>query len=457
MITFAPVSCRAVFLLLVSLLAGCSSLGFSSHPELMQSWKQSIAAGQARQVVTKAGEKATGGNQLLFSLEAARIAQIADQTDDSLSWFARADALFGDEDDAARIRASRLAQSTSAMITNDRALAYESEPYERIFSQTFQALNYLAKRDLTGASVEFRRADQSQRDQEHEHQRQIDKAEENNEGNVDVSQYEGYFQGLNAAAASVRSGVQNAYSFYLSGVFWEGTGEYNDALVSYKQALQILPAADFLKEDVARVSRKLDRKLDQAHGLLVVAYEQGFVPSRQSLGIPIPTVQGMVTVNFPVYDGSHLVTPVPLRVRAGDQYVSTEPVAQVGAIAARALKDKMPGILMRQIARTTAKYALQKEANSRDSTGLLGFATQLYNLLSEQADLRSWSSLPANAQVARLVLPVGEQEVALSLPNRDSQQRVTIAPNGVTLLRVIDAGGLVTVQVLPITSFKSGD
>lgn len=436
-------------LLITGTLTACASLG-GSHPEVARQWQQSIAAGQSQQVLTKVSEKAKGSNQLLYSLEAARIAQIADQTDASINWFDQAVEKFEEEDDAARIQGSRLVQSTAALVSNDTALSYKSEPYERIFSQTFQALNYLTKGDITATSVEFRRADQAQRDQENKHEKEIAKVEEKNDGKVDTGKYDGYFQGLNAAASSVRSGVQNAYSFYLSGMFWEGTGEYNNALVSYKQALQILPSAEFLKQDVERVSQKMNGKVDAKQGLLVVAYEQGFVPAKQPVGIPIPTVQGVVSVEFPTYDSSRFVSSIPLRVNVGDQYVSTEPVAQVGAIAARALKDKMPSIITRQVLRTTAKYAMQKEANARDTTGLLGFATQLYNLISESADLRSWLTLPANAQIARLTLPVGEQQVSLSLPNRNRQESVTIVPNGVTLLRVIDAGGYVTVHSLPI-------
>jgi hypothetical protein len=423
---------------------------FSPYPSQAQAWKQALAQGQGAQALANIEKRAQGGDQLLYALEAGRVSQIMGDAAASEKWFSQAADTYERNDEAARIRASGLAQSTAALVTNDNAVHYRAQPYERIFSYTFQALNYLAQGDATGAAVEFRRVDHTQRQQELDHQKQIAKAEEKNDDkdSIDTSQYDGYFQGLNGAAALVRSGIQNAYSYYLTAAFWEGRGDYNDALVDYKQALQILPDADFLKADVARVSAKLNGKASK-NGLLVVALEQGFVPAKQPVGIPIPTTQGMVVINFPTYQLNSMSNPLPMRVRAADQYATTQPLARVDAIAARALKEEIPGILTRQILRTTAKYALQKEANK--NFGALGaFATQIYNLVSEQADLRSWLTLPANGQVARLELPPGEQSVELSLPGGNANLTVPIRAQGVTLIRVIDLGGQLITQVMPI-------
>ena len=446
-----PRMLRCLLLTFVLLLSGCASMSlFSPYPSQAQAWKQAVVQGQGERALTDISQRAKGGDQLLYSLEAGRVAQLMGKTEVSSKWFEQAAQTYDSIDVAARIRASGLAQSTVALVTNDNAIHYQAPPYERIFSYTFQALNYLAQGDDVGASVEFRRVDHTQRQQELDHQKQIAKAEAKNDDkdSVDTSKYDGYFQGLNGAAALVRSGIQNAYSFYVSAAFWEGRGDYNDALVDYKQALQILPDADFIKADVQRVSAKLNGKRSKK-GLLVVALEQGFVPARQPVGIPIPTTQGTVVINFPTYQLNNMRNPLPMRVRAADQYATTQPLARVDAIAARALKEEIPGILTRQILRTTAKYALQKEANK--NFGLLGaFATQIYNLVSEQADLRSWLTLPANAQVARVVLPAGEQSVELSLPGGNANLTVPIAANGVTLLRVIDVGGRLITQVMPI-------
>ena len=57
-----------------------------------------------------------------------------------------------------------------------------------------------------------------------------------------------------------------------------------------------------------------------------------------------------------------------------------------------------------------------------------------WNLVSEQADLRSWLTLPRSAQVARFPLPEGEQTLTL---DGSTPVRLTIRRQRPTLLRVV--------------------
>ncbi len=85
----------------------------------------------------------------------------------------------------------------------------------------------------------------------------------------------------------------------------------------------------------------------------------------------------------------------------------------MAALAARALSEQMPGILTRQVARAVAKgtaaYAAENSNNGYVQLGVL-----LYNLFSEQADLRSWLTLPAHIQVLSAWVKPGTQTVAAS-------------------------------------------
>src|SRR5699024_6084156 len=151
------------------------------------------------------------------------------------------------------------------------------------------------------------------------------------------------------AASKVRSAVQNAYSYYVSAAFWEGRGRYNDALVDYKQALQINPSANFIKQDVTRVSKKLNGHTSPK-GLVVILVEQGFVPPKRPIGLPIPTTEGFVTVQFPIYSAEDIRAPYPLTLKIRRQTQRSETVAHVGNIAARALKDDLVAMIIRQAA-----------------------------------------------------------------------------------------------------------
>ena len=81
-------------------------------------------------------------------------------------------------------------------------------------------------------------------------------------------------------------------------------------------------------------------------------------------------------------------------------------------MAVKTLKEKIAANLTTQIARSTAKYAVQKELGNR--LGVFGqLAGNIYNTATEKADVRAWNTLPSNAQVTRLLLPVGSHTIQL--------------------------------------------
>ena len=239
-------------------------------------------------------------------------------------------------------------------------------------------------------------------------------------------------------------------SFYLSALFWEAHGEYNDALVDYKKALEIHPELDMLKEDVQRVSNAMKGRPAE-DGMVAVLYEQGFVQAREEFSLPIPTVHGIFSVAFPTYSLTSKPRPNSLRVldSASQPLGETVVLADVGALAAKDLKERLPGMLVRQTLRATAKYNLQKKAN--DDFGPLGaFATQLYNLVSEQADRRSWLTLPAYAQATRFSLPQGEHTLVLSTPGGNATLTVPVVNRGLTVIHVAAVPGQLITRVLPV-------
>jgi uncharacterized protein len=82
----------------------------------------------------------------------------------------------------------------------------------------------------------------------------------------------------------------------------------------------------------------------------------------------------------------------------------------------------MAAITARSIARAAAKTTLimaeQRRNNNSNNPvpGLLGiFATQVAAVATERADTRSWLTLPANIQLARLPLPPGEYTIKVEL------------------------------------------
>lgn len=442
---------RIPFIIALLVLQGCATTSlFSPYPQQAQSWKQAARQGTLESAVADLEGKSNSLDQLLYLQERGRLAQLNADHRQSIDYFARVFSLYDERDAEAKLRLSEAGSGTASLMVNDNAIPYSGFAYERIFAHGFQALNFLALGDMEGGNVELRRAALEQRVALQRHEREIARAEEKaEEQGIDLSRYEGHFEGLNTAAREVKSAIQNAWTFYISAAVREGLGEYNDALVDYKKALEIHPDSDMLKADIQRVSRKLDGHRPD-DGLVVVSFEQGFVPPRREISIPIPTIHGYFSVSFPTYQPQDFEPPRPLQVATSSGAMArTEPLADVGGMAARALKERMPAILVRQTLRAAAKYGAQKKAN-RDF-GLFGaLATQVYNLVSERADLRSWLTLPGHAQATRLSLPPGEHQLQLSARGAGATVKVPVRAGGVTLVRVMETGPLLRTEVIPI-------
>lgn len=442
---------RIPLIIALLVLQGCATTSlFTPYPQQAQAWKQAARQGTLDAAVASLEGKSGSLDQLLYLQEMGRLAQLDGDYKESTGYFERVFSLYEEKDAEAKLRLSEMGSGTASLMVNDNAIPYSGYAYERIFAHGFQALNFLSRGDMEGGAVELRRAALEQRVALQRHEREIARAEqEAEEQGIDLSRYEGHFEGLNTAASEVKSAIQNAWTFYISAAFWEGRGEYNDALVDYKKALEIHPQSTLLKEDIQRVSRKLDGHRPK-EGLVVISHEQGFVPPRREISIPIPTIHGYFAVAFPTYQPQDFEPPRPLTVSTDSGVnASTEPLANVGGMAAKALKERIPAMLVRQTLRAAAKYSAQKKANK--DFGVFGaLATQVYNLVSERADLRSWLTLPAHAQATRLELPAGRHRLRLSGSGAGATVEIPVQPGGVTLVRVIDTGSLLRTEVIPI-------
>jgi uncharacterized protein len=166
------------------------------------------------------------------------------------------------------------------------------------------------------------------------------------------------------------------------------------------------------------------------------------VPQKHEVKIPIPIGRGgLVSIAFPIYM-EKWSPQIPLRILNNSELIgSTEPICDVRALAVKALKEKAPVIATRQIIRAVAKGVAAAEA--RKKMGELGlFTAIIWNLVSENADLRSWLTLPANAQILRTTLPAGRYQLALQHPMAagPTYADVNITADGKTVLQVIRTG-----------------
>jgi len=412
---------------------------------------------------------------ILYNMERGRYAQVVGNSDVSMADFKVSMDKIGENDEKALISSSDIGANVAATLVNDNALPYEGEGYERVLLHHYQAINYLKKKDLEGAGVEVRRANAEQNESlkrfEKELEKSQEKAAEKKVNTGSTSQIDAKYAQMDEVAGKVKNSFQNAYTFYLSGFIYELLQQSNDAYIDYKKALEIYPENSYLQKDVLRLAEKLEMSDDLSElkqrfsigaktfidgsgagsGELLVLFEDGFVPQKHEIKIPIPISRsGIVSLAFPIYQVKWSAQ-IPLRILNNNELIgSTEPICDVRALAVKALKEKAPVIATRQIIRAVAKGVTG--AAAKKQMGELGqFASNVWNLVSENADLRSWLTLPANAQILRTTLPAGSYRLALQHPMAigPTYVDVEIAAAGKTVLQVVRTGGQIYSSVTP--------
>ncbi len=470
-------------LLLLACLSGCAgSTLFVSYPRKVGPYMSAASSGKALDIEKTLKSEARGSDGVLYRLERGRLAQIQGDYPAGRREFAESIGLIRTADDQAVISAREAGGNVAAWLLNDNARRYRPAGYERVFLHHFQALNYLFAGDLEGAGVEVRLANAEQETARRRHEGELEKASaaarEKRVGSGMVRGLEDRFSGMDEAASAVANSFQNAYTFYLSGIVYEATGDPNDAYIDYRKALDIFPDNRYLQLDALRLARSLGMNddLDEmksrfrlpgdvpipvrepGSGELVVLYEDGFVPPREEVKFPVPLPGGGIgAVAFPIYRYPW-TPPSPLSVaRPGTgTRRSTEAIAYVDAMAVRALKEDIPGIIIRHLIRTGAKSVASAAAlrSNRDLAQVAGLAVDIWNVVSENADLRSWLTLPRDAQVMRETLPEGRHLLSLRAGGQGPAEKVEVEIRGgkFTLLHVVRVGSAMHVRQVVLGS-----
>ena len=99
-------------------------------------------------------------------------------------------------------------------------------------------------------------------------------------------------------------------------------------------------------------------------------------------------------------------------IHLAGEAVDTRVTSNLSAMAADALDQAMGGILVRAIARGLVKYLATEVAEDQIGEGA-GLLVNLLGAMLENADTRSWRSLPFEIQVTSLDVPAGSYDGTL--------------------------------------------
>lgn len=359
-------------------------------------------------------------NELLYLLDKGMTLHLAGRYRDSIDSFEKAKQIYD------RLYTSSVSKIAGSWAWNDAALPYRGEDFERVLINIFQALNYASLGEWDEALVEARDVDSK----------------------------------LTAINNRYRPGEKNAYredafARLLMGILYEASGtssDLNDAFISYRKALEayesdyrshygleppqllkenLLAAAEGMgKGEFQKYRRKfgninftgLDRKKQKAEVYLI--HYHGLSPLKRPAALILPLPEGYFTrFAFPTFEPRYYSKEAQVfaaESKNGEKRAGTELGEDIEGLAIKNLADRKVRIIAKSVARPLVKYAAERaiEAKVRENNGktaaqVVRYGASFYNVISEQADLRSWMTLPAQIRIAGLTLEPGQYTFSL--------------------------------------------
>jgi len=385
-------------------------------------------------------------------VEAGRIRMLSGDFKGSSTNFSVAiDSVIDQTDEGPVIKVGDVGANVMAgTITDDRTRPYNLPAYEFIQALNYQMLNYLFLGDISGAGVEARRAVFAQdaiaekygsdlkksadkeaakaESKEGEKNAATEKDKEDSLANVDA-------QMVNMAPVleKSRNSYENGLVWYLCGMILEEQGDQSNASLSYRKANELSPDNPYVRKDFLRMLRTQDqvayRALLQQYNLkesdlmrgpaeVVIIFEESFVPQRKSVKIPLPVGGTLTSADFPIYEsGLYRAMNFEVGVNSTPLGVGSQAV-NIQALAYRDLKEKIPGIVIRNVTRIGTRIAAQQVANHAGGDAFK-YSVMAFNAIStviNKADTRAWYTLPSLSYLSCHPVDPGKQTLYIRNP-----------------------------------------
>jgi hypothetical protein len=327
-----------------------------------------------------------------------------------------------------RLEQESLSEKTLAMWTDDTARSYAGEDYEKILIRVYLALANLMRDGIDAESYTLQIQDK--------HEAVMQKLW----GETPVDTNSKKFTGL-------------PIGFYLRGMLREQTHlDYDDALRSYSQVAELLPACQAIQGDIQRVTQGVHS--ESGNGVLYVFAMVGRGPYKIE-SVEQPTSDALLIADRIIsavgpYKLPPTIAPIKVprvtvpdsdiegvRVTVHDQAVgSTVSIADIDQLALETSQAARNQLIARAVARRVIKKAtvaaVKQQTSSNGLTSLgLDAAGVAWEAL-ESADTRCWGLLPRSIQVLRIELPAGSHWLSLApeylgqIGRTDTRRQVSI-------------------------------
>lgn len=422
-------------------LSGCVTTGYHEQVASTVNAAQAGSPDAALDALERANPK---DKDLLYYLERGELLRMKGNFEQSRDSLLQADTKVRNWEEEVKTDPSKVLGNIGSFLINDTTRRYDGRDYEKVFVSVRLALDHLALGNWQDARVEIKKM--------HEREAIIaDFRAKDLEEAKKQSQEKGLkttsFKELNGypvetlddpSVRSLKNAYESAFANYLAGFVYEALGEMSLASAGYRKAIEMRPGEKMLEESLKGLdSRMGKRKRGTVDTLIVV--ETGSAPAITSrtlpIVLPIPSRGGVALVATPI--SWPIVQPVdtgviPAGVSIDDKFINTSLLTNVDLMARKALSDEMPGIIFRSSIRAIAKGVAQKAV--QDNTAQMGLAGSLLSIAAgvaavatEQADERTWRTLPAFYSVARVSLPEGSHRFSVRTRRGEEVREVQLS------------------------------
>mgnify|MGYP005850869155 CR=1 FL=1 len=387
---------------------------------------------------------------ILWRLEQGTALRTAGDYEASNAAFAMAEAKMDAERAKGGIAAT--AEVATLVVTAD-ARPYLGTDYDRIMTNTYQALNNLELGEMDNAAAQLIRAYDRQKEAVIENAKRIEKAEkEAKDKGVDTQRASGdpklqhqldeNFPDIDKW--KVYANYVNPYAEFLQGLYFTMGGEDGSdrerGLLSFQRVAGMAPDNTQVSVDLALAEAIAQGNPPPA--LTYVIFETGTAPRRESVRIDLPlfvaTRVDYVGVAFPKLNFNDNFAS-QLVVTAGGEAVPTQLLCDMDGVIYTEFKNRLPEEVTRALISAGIKsggaYAAS-EATRSDAVAnaAVRIGMSLYNFATNEADTRTWHTLPKQVQYARL--PTPEDRTLTLTASGGATQTVTVAPGTVNVVVV---------------------
>lgn len=339
----------------------------------------------------------------------------------------------------------------AATVTDDWSIEYYLSPYEINLALEYGILAQLFNGRREDALVDARLAIYVQDKLGDEYGADLKKREETG-GQGDPEKTRGEVDrivgeqnvGLNEMIAATRNSWENPVLWWLTGVLLEADGDWEGAAQSYRRAGTTGAGNPFFEADMKRADTGL-RTPTAGKSKLVVIFEDGFVPRRAALKIPL-RLYATMSIDIPTYQNVGAYAPRTVLFAGSKGATPAALGLNVRSLAGRTLSEAMPGIITRNVTRAAVNVGIQAagRASGNDYVKLGAEIANLIMVCAREADTRTWVTLPEAQYVwCDGDMVSGDYQFGVTVDGVSSTVPVSLAAGETKLMWISNcAGGL---------------